>query len=53
MVAPVVYALREFDAKEPSMAKVLAILGNLKKHVLALRTEPFNLDRDFADLAKT
>ena len=52
MVAPVVYALREFDAKEPSMDKVLAILRNLEKHVLALRTEPFNLDSDFADLAK-
>ena len=52
MVAPIVYASREFDAKEPSMAKVLAILCNLEKHVLALRTEPFNLDRDFADLAE-
>ena len=29
MVAPVVYALREFDAKEPSMGKVLAIMRNL------------------------
>ena len=52
MVAPVVYALREFDAKEPSMGKVLAIMRNLEKHVLALRTEPFNLDSDFADLAE-
>ena len=52
MVAPVVYALREFDAKEPSMGKVLAILCNLEKHVLALRTEPFKLDSDFADLAE-
>ena len=52
MVAHVVYALREFDAKEPSMGKVLAILRNLEKHVLALRTESFNLDSDFADLAE-
>ena len=52
MVAPVVYALREFDAKEPSMGKVLAILCNLEKHVLALRTNPFNLDSDFTDLAE-
>ena len=52
MVAPVVYALREFDAKEPSTGKVLAILRNLDKHVLALRTEPFNLDSDFTDLAE-
>ena len=44
MVAPVVYALWKFDAKEPSMGKVLAILRDLEKHVLALRTEPFNLD---------
>ena len=52
MVAPVVYALREFDAKEPSMGKVLAILHDLEKHVLALRTKPFNLDSDFVDLAE-
>ena len=52
MVAPVVYALREFDAKEPSIGKVLAILRDLEKHVLALRTEPFNLDSDFANLAE-
>ena len=52
MVAPVVYDLREFDAKEPSMGKVLAIMRNLEKHVLALCTEPFNLDSDFADLAE-
>ena len=52
MVAPVVYALWEFDAKEPTMGKFLAILHDLEKHVLALRTEPFNLDSDFADLAE-
>ena len=52
MVEPVVYALREFDAKEPSMGKALAIMHNLEKHVLALRTERFNLDSDFADLAE-
>ena len=34
------------------MGKVLPILRDLEKHVLALRTEPFNLDSDFADLAE-
>jgi Protein of unknown function (DUF 659)/hAT family C-terminal dimerisation region len=52
MVAPVVYALREFDAKEPCMGKVLHIIRDLEKHVLALRTEPFNLDSDLADVAE-
>ena len=52
MVAPVVYALREFDAKEPCMGKGLHILRNLEKHVLALRNEPFNLATDLADVAE-
>ena len=34
------------------MDKVLAIMGDLEKHVLTLRTEPFNLDSNFADLAE-
>ena len=52
MVAPVVYTLREFDAKEPCMGKALHILRDLEKHVLALRSEPFNLDSDLADIAE-
>ena len=52
MVALVVYALREFDAKEPCMGKVLHILRDLEKHVLALRIEPFNLDSNLADIAE-
>ena len=52
MVAPVVYALREFDSKEPCMGRVLHILRKLEKHVRALRTEPFNLDTDLADIVE-
>lgn len=52
MVAPVVYALREFDAKEPCMGKVRHILRDLEKHVLSLRNDPFNLDSDLADVAE-
>ena len=39
VATPVVYALQEFDAKEPSMGKVLAILRDLETHILDLRTE--------------
>jgi len=49
MVAPVVYALRDFDAKELSLGKVYVILRNLEKHILALRNEPFNLEDDLAN----
>ena len=52
MVALVVYALQEFDAKEPCMGRVFHILRNLEKHVRALRTKPFNLDRDLADIVE-
>ena len=52
MVAPVVYALREFDAKEPCMGKVLHILRNLENHVLALRNEPFNMETEVADIVE-
>ena len=52
MVAPVVYALRDFDAKESYMRKVLHILRNLEKHVLALRGDPFNLETDAAEIAQ-
>ena len=50
MVAPVVYALREFDGKQPSTGKALCIARNLSKHVLALSNPPFSLP---ADLART
>ena len=52
MVAPVVYALRDFDAKEPCMGKVLHILRNLENHVLSLRGDPFNLETDAAEIAQ-
>lgn len=52
MVAPVVYALREFDGKEPCTGKALHIVRQLEKHVLTLSTEPFSLPTDLADIAK-
>ena len=52
MVAPVVYALREFDAKEPCTGKALHIIRELEKHVLALHKEPFCLDKDLAAIAR-
>ena len=49
MTSPVVYALREFDAKESALGKAYVVLRNLEKHVLSLRHEPFKLDSDNAD----
>jgi hypothetical protein len=48
-VAPVMWALRDFDGKGPCMGKILHIFHNLEKHVEGLRGEPFRLDHDMAD----
>ena len=52
MVAPVLYALREFDAKELALGKVYVLLCNLEKHVFSLCLEPFKLDPQLADLVE-
>lgn len=52
MTSPVVYALREFDAKESALGKAYVVLRNLEKHVLSLRLEPFKLDPDNADFCE-
>jgi hypothetical protein len=44
LVAPVMWALLNFDGKYPCMEKMLRIFCNLEKHVLSLRGEPFMLD---------
>jgi hypothetical protein len=43
------WALWDFDGKDPCMEKILHIFRNLEKHVLILRDEPFILDHDLAD----
>jgi hypothetical protein len=40
VVAPVMWALRDFDGKGPCMEKILYIFRNLEKHVVSLRTNP-------------
>jgi hypothetical protein len=49
VVAPVMWALRDFDGKSPCMEKILHIFRNLEKHIVSLRGEPFRLDHDMAD----
>jgi hypothetical protein len=49
VVAPMMWALRDFDGKGPCMEKILHIFRNLEKHVVSLRGEPFRLDHDMAD----
>ena len=48
LTAPVVFGLRDLDAKTPCMGKVLHIMRNLEKHVFGLRRAPFCLDLDQA-----
>ncbi len=48
LMVPVVFALRELDAKMSCMGKVLYIMRNLEKHVFSLRKEPFGLSSDLA-----
>jgi hypothetical protein len=48
VVAPVMWALRDFDGKDPCMEKILHIFRNLEKHVVSFRDEPFRLDHDMA-----
>jgi hypothetical protein len=49
VVALVMWALRDFNDKDPCMRKILHIFRNLEKHVVSLRGEPFKLDHDMAD----
>jgi hypothetical protein len=42
------WALRDFDGKDPYMGKILHIFRNLEKHVVSFRGEPFRLDHDMA-----
>ena len=49
LVAPVVYGLRDLDAKTPCMGKVLHIMRNLEKHVLSLEGHPFRLVANLAE----
>jgi hypothetical protein len=39
VVAPVMWALRDFDGKDPYMEKILHIFRNLEKHVVSFRGE--------------
>jgi hypothetical protein len=48
VVAPVMWALRDFDGKDPCMGKILHIFRNLEKHVVSFRDKPFRLDHDMA-----
>jgi len=45
-LAPLVYALHDFDGKRPCIGKVLHIIRRLEKHVLGLQNEPFRLGSD-------
>jgi hypothetical protein len=49
VVAPVMWALWDFDGKDPCMGKILHIFHNLEKHVVSFRGELFRLDHDMAD----
>jgi hypothetical protein len=49
VVAPVMWALRDFDGKDPCMGKILHIFRNLEKHIVSFRDEPFRLDHDMAN----
>jgi hypothetical protein len=49
VVAPVMWALWDFDGKGPCMGKILHIFRNLEKHVVSLRGKSFMLDHDMAD----
>jgi hypothetical protein len=49
VVAPVKWALRDFDGKDPCMGKILHIYGNLEKLIVSLRGKPFRLDHDMAN----
>jgi hypothetical protein len=49
VVAPMMWALHNFDGKGPCMGKILHIFRKLEKHVVSLRGELFRLDHDMAD----
>jgi hypothetical protein len=42
------WALRDFDGKDPCMGKILHIFWNLELQVVSFRDEPFRLDHDMA-----
>jgi hypothetical protein len=46
VVALVMWALQDFNGKDPCMGKILHI--NLEKHVVSFRGKPFRLDHDMA-----
>jgi hypothetical protein len=43
------WALWDFDGKDPCMGKILYIFRNLEKHIISLRGEPFRLDHNMVD----
>jgi hypothetical protein len=49
VVEPVMWALRDFDGKDPCMKKILHNSRNLEKHVVSLRDEPCRLYHYMAD----
>lgn len=49
VTAPIVYGLRDLDAKTPCMGKVLHIMRNLREHVYSLREAPFSLAPSLAE----
>ena len=48
VTGPIVFGLRDLDAKMPCMEKVLHIMRNLDKHVFSLRGAHFSLSIDLA-----
>ena len=48
VVALVMWALRDFEGKDPCMEKILYVFRNLEKHVVSFRGEPFRLDHNMA-----
>ena len=49
VVAPLMWALQDFDGKDPCMEKILHIFRNLEKHVVSLKGKPFRLDYNMAN----
>ena len=52
MVALVIEALREFDAKDSASGKAYVLVRNLDKHVFSLRLEPFKLVPQLANVVE-
>ena len=49
VVVLVMWALQDFDGKDPYMGKILYIFRNLEKHVISFRDKLFRLDHDMVD----